>query len=87
MAEHWSRKFNDGCQGLGEWQKEKLFSVYRVSNMSNEKVLYICFKTVRIHLILLNCTCEIVKIVISMSCIFYHNKEKGGGVGKITKIE
>ena len=43
--------------------------------------------TLRIHLILLNCTREIVKIVNSMSCIFYHNKEKGGGVGKITKIE
>ena len=30
----------------------------------------------RIHLILLNCTHEIVKIVNSVSCIFYHNKEK-----------
>ena len=33
------RKENGGCQGLGEWQKEKLFSEYRASNMSNEKIL------------------------------------------------
>ena len=32
----------------------------------------------RIHLILLNCTHEIVKIVNSVSCIFYHNKENRG---------
>ena len=40
----------------------------------------------RKHLILLNCTHEIVKIVNSVSGVFYHNEEKGGGWGRRAKI-
>ena len=40
----------------------------------------------RKHLILLNCTHEIVKIVNSVSGVFYHNEEKGGGWGRKLKL-
>lgn len=50
-----------------------------VSVREDEKVLEMdgddgC--TMRMHLMTLNCTCKMIKVVDLMLSIFYHNKEK-----------
>lgn len=58
--------------GAREEEEELLFNGHRVSDMSDKKLLEICFATMRIYLSLLNF--KTVKMVGFTLSVFYHNK-------------